>query len=176
MSIKTTGYHGTTDTAANLIVSQNKFYVSKKDIEWLGFGTYFFAHKSYAEWWAKLQLEVPKNQGERPAILSVKLTYDENQLLDLDDPIQRNQVNELIQRLAKNTANVDNAPKANLSAIDQRKLWCLACNLYRRINKDIAITAYTFPVRTNPIGFSDTQRQFCVNNPAIISNIKKEAQ
>lgn len=175
MSIKTKGYHGTTDTAAASIISQNKFYISKKDIEWLCAGTYFFAHKAYATDWATREVNKPAHAGCSPVVLSVKLTYEDFQLLDLDDPTQRDQVNELIKGFIDVTASVKDSPKADMHKVEQRKKWCFACNLYRRLHKGIAITSFTFLVRDNPNGFPDTQRQFCVSDPAIISNIKKEA-
>ena len=174
MSIKTKGYHGTTDTAAASIISQNKFYTSHKSTEWLGAGTYFFAHKAYATRWAIQEASKPKHFGCSPAVVSAKLTYNEEQLLDLDDPEQRNQVNELIKEFISITASVENSPKADMLRAEQWEKWCFGCNLYRRMRPGIAITSFTFLVRDNPNGFPDTQRQFCVSDPAIILNIKKE--
>ncbi len=175
MSINTRGYHGTTDTAAASIISQNKFYISNKSTEWLGAGTYFFAHKAYATRWAIQEASKPKHFGCSPAVVSAKLTYNEEQLLDLDDPEQRNQVNELIKEFISITASVENSPKADMLRAEQWEKWCFGCNLYRRMRPGIAITSFTFPIRDNLNGFPDTQRQFCVSDPMIISNIKKEA-
>lgn len=175
MPIVNKGYHGTTDVSAKKIIDQQYFRPSTKDIEWLGSGVYFFAYKRHAQEWADREVAKPKNVGKLAIVLSAQLTYEKEQLLDLDDPEQLQQVNDLFLAVAEKADAVPNSPKADLRGRDLKKRWCLLCNTYRRINRKIAITSYTFFQTKIPNGFSYTQRQMCVNNPTIISEIHKEA-
>lgn len=172
MPIVNIGYHGTTDSSAKKIIEQQHFIPSTKDTEWLGEGVYFFAYKFHARVWANNEVAKPKNAGKTAAVLSAHLTYEEDQLLDLDDPEQLQQVNELFRTVAEKTSVLKNAPKFDLHGKALKKRWCLLCNTYRRINKRIAITAYTFQRGKVQNSFPNTQRQFCVNKSEIISEIQ----
>lgn len=174
MPIVSKGYHGTTDSSAEQIIAQQYFRPSNKDFEWLGFGVYFFAYKSHAKEWANREVQKDKNIGKLPVVLSATLIYEEDQLLDLDDPEQLRYVNEVFCAVTDKTSSVPNAPKTDLRGKALKKQWCLLCNTYRRINRKIAITSYTFHQTRVPNGFSYTQKQLCVSDSRIISGIRKE--
>lgn len=174
MPIKIKGYHGTKSSSAEVISTQQRFIPSSKDTEWLGGGVYFFAYKRHAEEWAQREAGKPKNVGEHAVVLSANLKYEESQLLDLDDPEQLDQVNELLRKTAAVTSGISGSPKADMRAVERHRRWCLACNLYRRLNRNIKVTSYTFFQKNGKDGFPYTQRQICVSDPNIISSIKKE--
>ena len=170
-TIQTTAYHGTTEKKAENILRTGAFYKSNKDIEWLGSGVYFFQYRAHAVWWAKNEVKKKKNAGQSPAILSAKLTYTEQQQLDLDDPDVVRQLNEFVKKALESSTNLNNF-YVDLEA-DKAKKWCFACELYKKHNEQIGIIMYTFP-RPSYKGkgiYSENQKQICVNDETIISDI-----
>lgn len=173
------GYHGTLEVRAESILNGGKFIHSSKKTEWLGSGVYFFKHKGYAIWWANEQVKhKPKTKkGEKnlPAVLRADLVFTEDQLLDLDDPLQLDLMNEFIDEYIRLVPGYNNI--WNRASDEER--WCLACNLYRRINTKIKVICLTFHVSTpknreNTGKFPKSQFQYCISDDSIINNIKKE--
>lgn len=170
-TIQNTAYHGTTEESAESILRTGRFYKSSKNIDWLGSGVYFFQYKAHAVWWSRNEAKKGKNAGQSPAILSAKLTYTEQQQLDLDDPDDLKKLNGFVENALKLSTNLKNI-YVNLEA-NQVKKWCFACNLYKKRNEQIGIIMYTFPsksYRGNGI-YSENQKQICVNDETIISDI-----
>ena len=62
---------------------------------------------------------------------------------------------------------------ADLTA-DEAKKWCFACNLIKSLDTRLGIITYTFPrgKKFQYSGFSSNQRQACVSDHSIISEIK----
>lgn len=173
-----TGYHGTLKSNVEGILKEGKFHHSRKSYEWLGFGVYFFKHEAFAAWWADMQVNNKlKNTGEKDssAVLCADLFFSKNQLLDLDDPDQLDALNEFIDDYIKKTpkySKIWNTSK-------EKERWCLACNLYRRINKDIKVICLTFRTsaprnRKNTGSFPKSQFQYCISDDSIINNIRQE--
>lgn len=162
---KKTVYHGTSVEAADNIRKEKHFRESKANNEWLGQGVYFFAYEQHAQRWIRYR---KLNPG---AVLTVKLEYEDQELLDLDDPAQLEAVNHEMER-------IDQILK-NKIAVDSRKLhgnwkrWCFSCNMYRELHPEIGMISYTFP-QSKPPGasyFSYNERQICVSKHDIITEI-----
>lgn len=164
---KENAYHGTSVDAADNILKEQHFRESRGDKEWLGTGVYFFPYRGHAEQWLKTR------HIAEGTVLEVQLEYDNDQLLDLDDPDQRRIMNSTLKKLEtliREKLNVSLPAEGK----DRWKQWCLGCNLYRELCPRIGITAYTFPQdQTGISGFQDNQRQLCVSDHSIIKNIKK---
>lgn len=164
-------YHGTTKAKARSILTSNTFYSSTKSTDWLGSGVYFFAYKGHAVDWANTEASKSKYYTNEPAILCAKLSFLDEQLLDLDDPIQmRKFIDVVMCALKEATPHVD----ADLHRMERWRQWCLACNVYRKLYPAIGITVLTFYLGKNDI-FQNNQRQICVSKHSIITSIEQEA-
>lgn len=174
MSIQIEGYHGTLLSKAEQILDTQYFRPSTKNIEWLGKGVYFFAYKRHAQDWAKGESEKSRNNGEKYAVLKATLCFEESHLLDMDDPDQLDQVNQLVEKaIIKSSASV-NSPKADTRKAERLQRWCFACNFYRKINTDVGVTMYTFVKRYKGNEYPYTQRQICISDNKIINKIERE--
>lgn len=162
---KQTVYHGTSFEAAANIRKEQHFRESEKDNEWLGSGIYFFRYKGHAQRWIK-------NRGLEPGdVLTATLEYDDRELLDLDDPDQREAVNrEMIPLIQKMRRSDGIMPSKRYGKWVH---WCLVCNLYRRLHPEIGIIIYTFPQAKKPGAswFPNNERQICVSKHEIITRI-----
>lgn len=159
-------YHGTSGAAAENIRCEQHFRESRKDNEWLGHGVYFFSYQRHAEFWIV-------NRGlKQGTVLTVQLQFDNEALLDLDNPADLNALNQEMDRL-----NQIIEPHIRLDHLDKEdlwKLWCLGCNLYRKLHPEIGIISYTFPQskkKTGISGFCSNERQLCVSKHEIIVEI-----
>lgn len=65
------GYHGTTEAAANEILSTGTFNLSRKQYDWLGGGFYFFEYAPHRAWqWAQI---VAEQRGGIPAVIEATI-------------------------------------------------------------------------------------------------------
>ena len=170
------GYHGTTLSAAETILKTKVFHDSTKDREWLGKGVYFFAYKQDAITWAIAQTERPENGGELPAVLSSRLVFCPEQLLDLDDPAALENMHTFLKKVGYIVQKHISADCAELTGHALWKQWCFNCELYKKLNPKIGIIVYTFHF-TNDYAkefFYRNQRQICVSDHSIITNIARE--
>lgn len=158
---KIIGYHGTDQESAEKIVSTGSFLASKRDHEWLGHGVYFFAYKAHAEWWTTHN----RFHGKKTNVVQAEIEYQEEQLLDLDDPVQMKELEAVAKKMAEES---DVAVK--WSDYSKEKRWCMACNAYRAIVPEIGIIKYTFPWnKMHPyVGLYENQQQICVSNHSLI--------
>ena len=156
------GYHGTTECSAKAIIETKKFIPSTKDTEWLGEGIYFFKHSTHAEFWAKREVEKVKNKGKFPAVLRVRLECDDAQFFDLDDPKNLYELNDFLRRYFK---RIGNQRYVKFKKSEYEKKLCFGCNIYRRLNNNIAIISYTFSdIKKRCFsGFRTNQTQLCVS-------------
>ena len=163
------GYHGTTQDNASSILAENLFRKSKRKNDWLGTGIYFFEHKAHAIWWTTHS----RFNGKETAIIEVLLEFIDNQLLDLDDPAQLQELDNLVRLYFEKANHSEPTTKPNFASDAER--WCFACNLIKQADPTIAIIRYTFPVgkRNYFSGFSPTQRQICVSDDSVIKCIEK---
>lgn len=159
-------YHGTSTEAAGRIRKERLFRESRKDIEWLGKGAYFFAFKKDAEDWT-MKMKYRLKDG---VVLTVQLEYEDQEMLDLDDSAQLIALDQELQKLEKRIFN--NCTTKFSGGVGQKRRWCLACNLYRKLHPEIAITSYTFHQGVSDIsGFQFNQRQLCVSKQKSITEI-----
>lgn len=165
------GYHGTTRENAEKIVSEQSFIDSDKENDWLGRGVYFFAYKWHASWWVTHN----RYRGKKVEILEAKLQYTDEQMLDLDDPEQLRILDDIVKYAVAN-ANSSNDPiRADLKT--KQEHWCFACNLIKKLDLSIGIMVYTFQDSGKRFEyeyskFSGNQRQICVSDHSIITDVK----
>ena len=87
-AITVLGYHGTSDTSAQIILesgrrSADRFLISENDSDWLGDGAYFFQDAPYrAREWPKIRLPPPK-RTLNPVVICAELQLTD--CLDLID-------------------------------------------------------------------------------------------
>lgn len=170
------GYHGTLDHIAEKIVHEQKFKFSKKDTEWLGYGAYFFKYRDHAVAWARREAEKEKNFLFSPGLVRADLFFTEDQQLDLDDPEQLAEINAFMQDYLKAAPEV----QVRWEKSNKWQRWCLSCNLYRRFYPEVKVISHTFNFnksmpQSNTSGFNINQFQYCISDPSIIKNIRKEA-
>ena len=168
---KITGYHGTTRENAEIIVSSQHIIESDRNNDWLGRGVYFFAYKEHAFWW----ISHTRYTGQETRILSSDLEYNDEQILDLDDPKELETLDSLMKAAITASNLSDNPTAANLDT--KQKRWCFACNLIKNLQPQIGIIVHTFRdsgkrVQYKYSEFYGSQRQICVSNPVIITNIQ----
>ena len=86
------GYHGTTLSAAESILKDGYFKHSTRNNDWLGTGAYFFSYEDHAKQWIKHR----RFRGKKTQILKATLGYTSEQMLDLDNPETRRQINHVV--------------------------------------------------------------------------------
>ena len=173
-----TGYHAMAKEYVQDSITNQAIHPSTDTDEWLGHGVYFFQYISDARWWTTLN----RFKGRETAILQAALTYTSDQLLDLDNPDERIKLERFYKTFTSKNAKSNNP----VSFLGKKKLsreerWCLACNLFRSVNPNIGIIIYTFPrckqEQKNQLSpfllFPHTQRQICVSDDSIISDIQE---
>lgn len=168
--VELTGYHGTLDFKADLILKSG-FIHSNKDNEWLGFGIYFFTNFNDAESWAKNELrkEKNRNKGYNSAVIEALVECDDASYCDLDVKsnfdIMFKEVIDLLRGLkGRNSTNLTEA-----------QMRCIACNWFAEKHK-IKVYNFTFPrIYHNEIGFPEIrlQQQFCVRESSILKSLSK---
>lgn len=165
------GYHGTTSCAAERILEEGRFRHSDRDNDWLGTGSYFFAHRIHAKRWTKHS----RYFGKETQVLEATLEYAPEQLLDLDDPEVLGHVNQVVEvAIEKLNSSGEQGAIINLNLLSEKQKWCAVCNIYRKLNTDIGITVYTFSGRVTEIsGYRENQRQMCVTDDSIVVSIQK---
>lgn len=171
-----TGYHGTTMSSAEKIFSTKVFYDSEKKSEWLGKGTYFFAYKCDAVDWAKKEVQKPENSGQKGAVLSARLEFDDEQLLDLDDSSALEQMHETLKSVGCIVGKHISADCSKLTGPDLWKQWYFNCEIYKKTHPEIGIITYTFrfPNKFDERWFGKNQKQICVSKHEIIKDIARE--
>lgn len=166
------GYHGTLETKAKIILSQQKFYHSKNDNEWLGEGVYFFKYKKHAIWWANKK---SREEKDEPSLLCADLIFTEYQLLDLDNPDHLQHLKDFMSEYFRKFPDFDNT----WEKYSPCQRWCISCNLYKALYNDIKVICRTFGQFTpkdhsNGNAFSENKIQYCITDDDIIQNIRKE--
>jgi hypothetical protein len=161
---KITGYHGTSAAAADCIRREQHFRESTNDDEWLGSGVYFFFYRRHAENW------IIRRKLKQGTVLTVQLQYDDDAMLDLDDPNQMQSLNHEMESLNKLINDSISVQWPEKDALHKR--WCFGCNLYRQLHPEIGIISYTFPQKkTGVSNFHFNERQLCVSQSEIIADI-----
>ena len=162
-----TGYHGTTLSAAESILSEKRFYISNTNHEWLGEGVYFFEDRRHAIGWANIQTK--KKKETTAAVLAVDLIYEAEEFFDIDIPdnvliMSRYYEDSIQEGMFSNGAPQFQTPE---------ELKCFVSNLYKEAHPNIKVLAYTFDsTQYTGIGFAIKQRQICVSDDGVIKNIR----
>lgn len=162
------GYHGTSQSCADMILIEKQFRVSSSTKEWLGEGIYFFEDRNHAIGWANIR---SKRYGEKFAVvLAVDILCSSEEFFDLDIPINVFQIDKCFMQAMSNGDFGNGTPQ--FESIDE--LRCFATNFYKETHPDIKVIAYTFDsTQHTKAGFPIKQRQLCVSDQDIISNIRK---
>lgn len=170
------GYHGTTSGSAETILSTKVFRDSTKKHDWLGKGVYFFAYKADAIAWAQRQVQKPKNAGQSASVLSSRLEFNNDQLLDLDDPAGLEAMHNVLKKIGHVVEKHISADCTTQKGVALWKQWYLNCEVYKRLNPNIGVIIYTFrfPNIFAEEYFSRNQRQICVSDHSIIKSIVRE--
>lgn len=167
------GYHGTTEANAINILREQHFNPSSKENEWLGSGVYFFAYKYHADWWTHSK----RYRTEPTCILRATLVYNDNQLLDLDNPKQLKDLNEYVKTAVECMNSSHLGVDADISKYNMFQMFNFSCNLYKELCPEIGIIIYTFPAARSSkpgiSGYTGNQRQICVSQESIIQDIQK---
>lgn len=158
------GYHGTTLEAAESIISSNEFRISKKDIEWLGDGIYFYCEIDDAIKWNNAQ-----------AVIHTIISVESDNFLDLDSDegkkIFKKVKEHLVEQYSLKISETKNKQKNQCAIL--RTIW--------NTNKNISVIAGSFreekdilPTLTDE---GRKRREFCVKNNSFVKYmhcIKKE--
>ena len=152
-------YHGSVEWKAQQI-ERNGFIISSKNCEWLVEGIYFFEKKDHAVVWAKRECEKPKNIGHNPAVVCVTIKCTTGEYLDLDDEKNMSDLISCFYNAFKDSK------KGRPQFDNDYQLRCFCCNLFRRMNPQYKVLAYTFgfPPKRNMAGFHviKQEKQYCV--------------
>ena len=90
-----TGYHGTTEKAAESILQDKRFYKSSGDMEWLGTGIYFYVNFADAYNW-----HLSEGEAEPRAVLHSVIKIKDEEYLDLDTPAGKAILRDIVWFLA----------------------------------------------------------------------------
>lgn len=96
-------YHiGKKEDNSSFYIDKSK-QVSQEDGDWAGKGFYVWDNMGNAEYWLKLKERKAKNKktGIEYTVLKLALTVNENDILDLTDPISVEKFEEYINKLQK---------------------------------------------------------------------------
>lgn len=166
------GYHGTLlDRAQN--ISKDGFHASAKEIEWLGYGVYFFDSYRNAEAWATQEYRRQckyHDDVSPPVVLIVNIRIEEQNLLDLDTKETMGSFKGALRKgyeLMFGSENLRGMPQFK----DEREERCFWCNYYTRTHPHIKVIAFSFPrIKYRDFGFPTVheQRQLCVVDSSCI--------
>ncbi|HDC6100216.1 TPA: hypothetical protein O8437_000915 [Staphylococcus aureus] len=158
MNIEIKGYHGTTKSAANLIIKNSTFNKSSKVNEWLGHGVYFYELIEKAQWWSK-------NKNE-PVIIEAPISVQEDKLVNLDKPSEEDKFGSFIQSIGKQGGFVFSSDK-----IIRR---CQITTMYMQyveakvIMATLPSTNKKYKEEFSRIGYERTEKQICVHDTTCI--------
>ncbi len=161
-------FHGTIEPYAEKILAEQHFHFSRKSNEWLGFGVYFFPHRSHADWWASNQ---SNRHGQSPAVLSVTLQYEDAAFFNLD-------LNENARSLHFFSEDflhqIQSEGKLKIHFDNLAELRCLCIEAFKVLHPEIKLIAYTFdaPGHYDKWLYPPKQLQYCVVDHSIIRDIK----
>lgn len=170
------GYHGTLADRADSIIA-NGFNRSSKEIEWLGFGVYFFDSFSNAKAWAIQEHDRQKGDASPPVVLAVTIRTLKSDFLDLDERSTMRSFEKELKRGYQAMFGSGNGGAPNFK--DKRELRCFWCNFYTKIHPNIKVIAFTFHrIQCNEFGFRLVygQRQLCVVDSACIGMPPKRSE
>lgn len=157
-----TAYHGTLVDRATRIEATG-FNKSNKEVEWLGYGVYFFDRFDNARYWALQEHTRQKGPSSSPVVLMVTICIEKNSLLDLDDPnamyLFKSDLNEAFESMFGDGKS--GAPRFK----NEREQRCFWCNYFTRTHPNIKVIAYSFPrIYYDKFGIPSVHqnRQLCV--------------
>ena len=160
------GYHGTSESSANLILQQNCFKPSQTTHEWLGKGIYFFEDRNHAIGWANIRSR--KGHSETAVVLAADISFKKGELFDLDIPQNVIELEKFCAQTLKSFKT--GAPHFK----NLQEIRCFWSDYYKETHPNIKVMAYTFESTEQVLaGFPIKQRQLCINDHSVISNIRK---
>lgn len=156
-----TGYHGTSQEAAEIIMESKQFLISNKNKEWIGKGIYFYPNINDAYEW-----------NDCEAILHVVIKVEQSEYLDIDTKEGQKIYNEIENVLLERFPEmISEKPQENQ---------CAVMNLLWNTYDDIKVVSASFATkRTLLPTLIDTRRrrkEVCVrsnNSIKVIQIIRK---
>lgn len=162
-----TGYHGTSQSCASSILTDKHFRESASKREWLGAGVYFFEDRNHAIGWANIRSQ--KRGEEYAVVIAADIQYRRDEMFDLDIPENIALIDRCVSQELRSGRFVNGSPQFK----SDDELRCFSVNFYRAMHPEIKVVAYTFDsTQRVTAGFHIKQRQLCVNDQSIISNIR----
>lgn len=162
-----TAYHGTLVDRATCIEATG-FNKSNKEIEWLGYGVYFFDTFDNAKYWAIQECKRQKGPSS-PVVLMVTIHTEKDGLLDLDDPATMDLFRSDLNKAY--TAMFGDGRTGAPNFKDNRDQRCFWCNYFTKTHPKIKVIALTFPrIHYDKFGIPSVykNRQLCVLDNACI--------
>lgn len=169
-------FHGTINSAFELIKKQQLFSYEHRDDHWLGNGVYFFINDiEKAQWWAKNAHMKAKRLSEKrdnidPCTLFVSASIDTSKILNLDTEKGQKELNDFINILKRQNTSIISK---NSNAHADR---CALLDLLVKY-REYDASCYHFPDNSSSYGFKDLEKygimnnkgyQLCVYNQGII--------
>lgn len=168
-SVRKCGYHGTTQEAAEQIISSGHFNKSLGTSEWLGCGIYFFSSQEEADWWAGNKV---RRTFSKKSILQVWLECQGTDFLNLDLFPYNRAVNDTFKNYLD---ELERAGEVVPLFSSEKEKSCFAIELYKVSHPEIKLIAYTFdaPGKVDARNvFTPRQLQYCVVDEDIIKDIQ----
>ncbi len=175
-------YHGSGRIRGERFISKGEMTISKGDDHWLGNGVYFFVDFKHAYKWICYmyrsrngKLPINNHVTKSYLVLQANINVDEQRILDLDDEdiilelqyIKENVINILVKNKKFRKKDIKNIKDGVILNVMFNEMDYL--ELYDMVS-------YTFPTDMNSgrcSKISVKEKQLCVKNPSIISNIEE---
>ncbi len=158
-----TGYHGTSNSAANAIANTGEFRVSHGDKQWLGDGIYFYCSFEMALNW-----QYKESDPFPEAVIHALIRVDESEVFDADSP-EGVRVCKAISDYICKSAHVTS------SRAHAEKNQCKIMNMIWETNPEIKVIACSLPDEpTRLLSLMDLRkkhREFCIRNNKSIAYI-----
>lgn len=175
---KITLFHGTDLEAANNILREKKFEWKRNKEHWLGNGFYFYEDLSLAKWWTSNPSKKFGKKIIEPAILKCEITYNEDNICDLGKLEDYNFF--LKNYFDYFLCNLESGSKRHVNYKTHR---CAYCDFFeRRYEYDMIIGNFylpdqpylseDYPVFVNAIGLPYIEKQYCLFNSDVITDIQ----
>jgi len=158
----TTGYHGTTQKAAESILQDKCFKKSSGHKEWLGTGIYFYKNFADAYNWN------PQNSEEPREVLHAVIKVPDEAYLDLDEPAGKRIYQKIVQFVAEQAQA--------LISLSAQQNQCAVANLIWQEYPECEMLAMSFPSEPSKMPLLKDARplrkEFCVRDNSCIKCIQ----
>lgn len=159
----TTGYHKAECSYAEIVKKWQRFKISRKDIEWLGDGIYFWENLSDAHWWRK-------DAYKHFTIFRAELCCKSKYYFDLDDKKNMDEMRKFAE------ACKDAFLKSGKDVSGDSFIYRAAVCSYYKERVGIKLMRFTFPQNEyNSLGFPIDvvyRTQYCATDNSVIKHFE----